>query len=453
MATVSVYISGQTEQNDVIEFFQKGMMGPNEYSIAFFEGVFYESHQERVGNIAFQDYLIYTNKAIYLWARGASKDYLDRFNIGAVSINSRNKDRDFATLNLKIRREDKEPVYVIFDMVEQREAELITRLHTLIETIIEDRLGLNYRQQIPDEVAVYILHSAKSLCPPQTIAFSTGEQKSPQQDSQIGYGQDLLEQYKASLGYPTQEPPPPSQAPPRAPANIDAFSPAEALKGLEQLLPTDPAAIKKIAESLKEVIGDAPFKLRDQLKNDLQHVPGMLTAVTELVTSIADNPQAERFVLNIVKTAVKNDGVLGSVSKLMKLSSTFGGDSHNKKRSSSSPQQSSGHNEQTNSSSKRRDEAFDDDMPKRKSINIKREENISTPFDSFNELDLSFDDIPSPPPVKKRELDNSEGTKITPRKPIVIKADEDTIPSIVKTMNASDSPLLSNSSSEDKNNL
>ena len=42
MANVSVYVSGQTEQSDVTEFFQKGLMSAGENPIAFFEGVFYE---------------------------------------------------------------------------------------------------------------------------------------------------------------------------------------------------------------------------------------------------------------------------------------------------------------------------------------------------------------------------------------------------------------------------
>ena len=82
MANISLYVSGQTELNDVTEFFQKRHMEEGENPIAFFDGVFYESHQERVGNIAFTDYLIYTDRAVYLWARGSSKDYLDRFNLG-----------------------------------------------------------------------------------------------------------------------------------------------------------------------------------------------------------------------------------------------------------------------------------------------------------------------------------------------------------------------------------
>ena len=72
MANLSLYVSAQTEQSDVAEFFQKGLMNAGENPIAFFEGVFYESQQERVGNIAFQDYLIYTDKAVYFWARGSN---------------------------------------------------------------------------------------------------------------------------------------------------------------------------------------------------------------------------------------------------------------------------------------------------------------------------------------------------------------------------------------------
>ena len=204
MANFSLYISGQTEQNDVTEFFQKGLMNAGENPIAFFEGVFYESHQERVGNIAFQDYLIYTDKAVYFWARGSNKDYLDRFDLGSVTVNSRNKDHDFATLNFKVRRNEKEPVYVIFDMVELREAELITRLHTVIESIIEEYLGLNYHQELPDEVSVPILRGARGICVPRVISLRF-DAPPAQQDSHIGYGQDLLEQYKATIGYANPE--------------------------------------------------------------------------------------------------------------------------------------------------------------------------------------------------------------------------------------------------------
>ncbi|MEI6638790.1 MAG: hypothetical protein WCL46_03675, partial [Chlorobium sp.] len=188
MVNVSLYVSGQTEQGDVNEFFQKGLMSAGENPIAFFEGVFYESHQERVGNIAFQDYLIYTDKAVYLWARGSNKDYLDRFNLGAVSVNSRNKDHDFATLNIKVRREEKESVYVILDMVELHVAELITRLHTLVESLIEENLGLNYRKNLPDQVSLLILQASRGVCAPQSFPIQFDAPAHSQQESNIGYG-------------------------------------------------------------------------------------------------------------------------------------------------------------------------------------------------------------------------------------------------------------------------
>ncbi len=330
MATISTYVSGHTEAGDIAEFFQKQLLNAGERPIAFFDGVFYESHQERVGNIAYQDYLIYSDRAVYLWARGANKDYLDRFTLGAVSINSRNKDNDFATLNLRVRREGKEAVYVIFDMVETDEAEKISTLHTVIESIIEKYMGDNFRSEIPDEIAEQIFMSARNICPPSPLSFKPSTDQAPglEQNSRIGYGQDLLEQYKASMGYTPENPVAPGRMPRQQPYGPQEQMPPGIPKGLEGILPTDPEALKRISGNLKDAIGDAPFKLRDQVMKDLQHIPNdvatVLSAVNELLSNIADNPQAEKFVLNAIQTAVKNDGILGSMGKMLKLTTSFG---------------------------------------------------------------------------------------------------------------------------------
>ena len=432
MANVSLYVSGQTEQADVTEFFQKGLMNAGENPIAFFEGVFYESHQERVGNIAFQDYLIYTDKAIYFWARGSNKDYLDRFNLGAVSVNSRNKDHDFATLNFKVRREDKEPVYVIFDMVELREAELITRLHTVIESLIEENLGLNFRKNLPDKVSLLIAQASRSICVPQVFSIRYDAPAPAQQESHIGYGQDLLEQYKASLGYPPSEERPRQQGEEQ---RSEGFSPADALKGLENMLPTDPAALKRVAESIKEMIGDAPFKLRDQLKSDLQHVPGMLTALSELVTNIADNPQAERFVINIVKTAVKNDGMIGSVSKLLKLSNSFGDGSKRKGERSASKTGNSGGRTGASSATER-DFRDDDDSSARKKIKIKSDDAATLNDDCFSSASSEVDRNTASTKNMRMVNDSEEAT--APRKRISVQSADDDMSSLVKNMMSMD---------------
>ena len=434
MGNVSVYVSGQTEQSDVTEFFQKGLMSAGENPIAFFEGVFYESHQERVGNIAFQDYLIYTDKAVYLWARGLNKDYLDRFNLGSVSVNSRNKDHDFATLNLKIRREEKEPVYVIFDMVELREADLMTRLHTLMESIIEEHLGLNYRKNLPDDVSALILQGARGVCVPQAISFRFEAPDPVQQESHIGYGQDLLEQYKASLGYAPDE----RSSQQAGVHKQEGFSPADAIKGIENMLPADPATLKRIAGSIKELIGDAPFKIRDQVKNDLQHVPGMLTALNELLNSIADNPQAERFVINIVKTAVRNDGMIGSVGKLLRLSSNFGETSKRRTQRPSSKADHAEANDDQHQTRRRNADDSDDTSFKRKSIHITTDDDMTLNADCFgsNDARSKKDKGSVVSGEKKRKEDNLEG--VSTRKNITIKALDENIPSIVKNMMSMD---------------
>jgi hypothetical protein len=429
MANFSLYVSGQTELNDVTEFFQKQLMGEGETPIAFFDGVFYESHQERVGNIVYQDYLVYTDKAIYLWARGSTKDYLDRFNLGAVSVNSRNKDSAFATLNLKIRREEKEPVYVIFDMVEIREAETIVKLHTVVESTIEDYLGVNYRQEIPQDTATRILQGARKYCPPRSLSIPLEAPQAPISDAGIGYGQDLLEQYKASIGYSLDQDP---QQQARAASGArpqGGMGPQDAIRGgIESLLPTDPASLKRIADQIKNMVGDAPFKLRDQVMKDLQHVPGdvatVLTALNELLSNIAGNPLAERFVMNAIKTAVVNDGVLGSLTKIIKLTS---GGGKKPAKPAGAPSQEDNASDRAGNTGMRDDSDADDTTIRRKKISV-RDDEPRSPFDPFAENDdviTSRENRPQSSRPRPEMDDDSDADSGAQRKKISIKMDTD----------------------------
>jgi hypothetical protein len=134
MNEVSLYAARHTDAAHIKEFFTKKLLRPAEEPIAFFDGIFYEAKNERVGGLSFHDYLIFSNKSIYLWARGISKDYLDRFNLGAVSIAAREKDQDFATLNFTIEREGKDPIYLIFDFVPLSEVKKLMLLHVSLES-------------------------------------------------------------------------------------------------------------------------------------------------------------------------------------------------------------------------------------------------------------------------------------------------------------------------------
>jgi hypothetical protein len=440
MANISLYVSGQTELNDVTEFFQKRLIGEGENPIAFFDGVFYESHQERVGNIVFQDYLIYTDKAIYLWARGTSKDFLDRFTLGSVSVNSRNKDSAFATLNLKIKREGKEPVYVIFDMVEIKEAETIVKLHTVIESTIEDYLGVNFRQEIPQDTAVKILQSARSICIPRSISIALEAPEMPVPDAGIGYGQDLLEQYKASIGYSLDQDPQQQGAQPRPRGGMGA---PELPRGLEGLLPADPASIKRIAGQLKDMVGDAPLKLREQLMKDLQHVPNdvatVLTALNELLANIAGNPQAERFVMTAIKTAVANDGILGSVGKIIKLTSGIGGGGGKKSSRPESSASGDGSSRQNRNSSRHDDD--DDDLTiRRRKISVRDDSDVPGGYDPFSDVEpaasapRSVPEETAPASPRRPTPFDSEDDSAPRRKKLSIKTEDDAADEIARKL-------------------
>ena len=264
-----------------------------------------------------------------------------------------------------------------------------------------------------------------------------------------GYGQDLLDQYKANIGYSNPEQPqqysPQHQGGEHGGERQKAgFSPADALKGIENILPTDPASLKRVAESIKEMIGDAPFKIREQLKNDLQHVPGMLTALNELVISISDNPQAERFVLNIVKTAVRNDGMIGSVSKLMKLTSSFGGGGKKSAPKSSSRGAAHESNDDVPRNQRRRDDDDGESGTRRKSINIKSDDEATLNDDCFgNDIVGKHEHTVSAASAKRMKVvDDAEEDAAPKRKKITIQTSEESTPAIVKSMMSMDDVSL-----------
>lgn len=187
--------------------------------------------------------------------------------------------------------------------------------------------------EIPDEIADQLVVAAMHTCPPSPLSFSPSAHQFPEQNSRIGYGQDLLEQYKASIGYPNGERPEP--APPFSSTPSGSLPKIPGLpKELEGVLPTDPESLKKIAGSLRNAIGETPFKFRDQVMKDLQRVPGdvtaILTAASELLSNVAGNPKAEKFVMNAIHTAVKNDGILGSVGNMIRMAKSMGGTDKNR---------------------------------------------------------------------------------------------------------------------------
>jgi hypothetical protein len=248
----------------------------------------------------------------------------------------------------------------------------------------------------------------------------------PVADAGIGYGQDLLEQYKASIGYPQDDPQQPGARP-----QGGGFSPKDAVRGIESMLPTDPASLKRIAAQIKDMVGEAPFKLRDQVMKDLQHVPNdvatVLTAVNELITNISDNPLAERFVMNAIKTAVKNDGVLGSLSKIIKLTSGGrGGAGKRPARPADSPSREENGQSQNRSRSAQDDPDDDPTTVRRKKISI-RDDSDPDAHDPFSDdivaSMMKDSEAPPVPRVRTASDDDPDAESGVRKKKISVKMD------------------------------
>lgn len=353
MKEVQLYASAHADPAHIREFFEKKLLRENEVPIAFFDGIFYAAKNERVGGLAFHDYLIFSDQSIYLWARGIHKDVLDRFPIGVVSASAKQTDEGFAAINLTISKPNGEAICLIFDVVPIDEAEKIVALHFAIETEIEKAVGKNFEQQLPKALAQRLVEMARKNLPSRTFFIydasepapapppPVAEPETPPQaevwNGTIIYGDDMLsrlKRYRAGNenefrqsssqrtrnGYDAEF----LRNEPRGRFGPSPFGPPPPMPDFASLFSKfDIVSLKRAEAAAKDILSNIPEQYREQAKKDLAQMPERLkeslNALNELITNLAENPQAQNVVIQTITTAVKNDGLFGSILKAMSL--------------------------------------------------------------------------------------------------------------------------------------
>jgi hypothetical protein len=342
MSEVKLYAAAHTDLAHIREFFEKNLLRENETPIAFFDGIFYAAKNERVGGLAFHDYLIFSDQSIYLWARGIHKDYLDRFPLAAVDASAKHTDEGFAAINLTISQKEQEPLCLIFDLVPTDEAEKIVALHFAIASEIETSVGKKFEQDLPKEVAEKLVEIAHKNLPLKTIVVAdrtappTSAEKEPPPhvefyNNTMFYGDDMLSRIKryragndkefqqayghksGQYGYSAEF----LRNEPRG-----RFGPPTPdFEGMFSKL--DMVSLKRAEAITKDILSHIPEQYRQQAKKDLAQMPERikesLNALNELITNLAENPQAQNVVIQTIATAVKNDGLLGAMLKAASL--------------------------------------------------------------------------------------------------------------------------------------
>ncbi len=332
MSEVKLYAAAHADPAHIREFFEKNLLRENETPIAFFDGIFYAAKNERVGGLAFHDYLIFSDQSVYLWARGIHKDYLDRFPLGIISASAKQTEEGVAAINLTIMQKGKDPIHLIFDLVPADEAEKIIALHFAIESEIEQTVGRGFDTDLPKEVAEKLVKIAHKHLPPKTFLIAdrlaSGAPATPRTEIYNGtmfYGDDLLaqlRQYRQGSDKPRYD-------------NQNRYSaeflqheprgrfvpPTPDLTSLFSKL--DMVSLKRAEAIAKDILNNIPEQYREQAQKDLAQMPERLkeslNALNELITNLAENPQAQHVVIETIATAVKNDGILGTLLKAVNL--------------------------------------------------------------------------------------------------------------------------------------
>ncbi len=341
MSEVTLYAAKHADLAHIREFFEKHLLRENETPLAFFDGIFYAAKNERVGGLAFHDYLIFSDQSIYLWARGIHKDYLDRFPLGIISMSAKHTDEGFAAINLTISRKDREPLALIFDLVPSDEAEKIIALHFALESEIETTVTKPFDSDLPETVAKKLIDIAHKTLPPKTIVipdgyaqpfgrYTVGEMppSAAFYHNTMFYGDDMLSRlrryragndkefqqtYGQKNGYSAEF----LRNEPRG----RFYPPTPDFEGLFSKL--DMVSLKRAEAITKDLLNNIPEQYREQAKKDIAQLPermkDLFTAINELLTTLAENPQAQHVVIETIATAVKNDGLLGAMLKAVGL--------------------------------------------------------------------------------------------------------------------------------------
>lgn len=349
MSEVKLYAAAHTDLAHIREFFEKNLLRENETPIAFFDGIFYAAKNERVGGLAFHDYLVFSDQSIYLWARGIHKDYLDRFPLATVGASAKHTDEGFGAINLIISQKEHEPLCLIFDLVPTDEVEKIVALHFAIDSEIEASVGKPFENDLPAALTEKLLKIAYENLPLKTIIVPDRANSQPSADAKhfreggssqhvefhnntMFYGDDMLSRIKRYREGDEKE----FQQAHAHKNGQNAYSaeflqneprgrfhppPTPDFEGMFSKL--DMVSLKRAEAITKDLLSNIPEQYREQAKKDLAHMPERMkesfNAFNELITNLAENPQAQNVVIQTIATAVKNDGLLGAMLKAASL--------------------------------------------------------------------------------------------------------------------------------------
>ncbi len=147
---VNFFMGTNSSAKHLEEALRQQIIAPSEHLLGFFDGVFFDANNKRVGGLALHDYLIVTDQRITMWARDQFKDYVDHFPLADCFI-KQSEQKDFLHGRIKLglvvpdndedEPEEANQVEVTFDLVPVADLKQISGLIDVFGSLHRDMIA------------------------------------------------------------------------------------------------------------------------------------------------------------------------------------------------------------------------------------------------------------------------------------------------------------------------
>jgi hypothetical protein len=307
------YIGKHVERKHVEEFFGWHRES-NEIVIAIVDGIIFDAQGKRVGGMTLHDYLILTDQALILWARGLQSDVMDRLDHSGISLKTKSVDALHGEISLHLQPPSTpQPTDVRVDLVPIIDLAPFEELFRLSATLVGKReVGQNVESELAS-IQEIINASVSGKSRTRQSGPSASPSGAPRAS---GAASDATRQAAGD------DEPPPYAKPIRTERTLD--SPF----GTGRPVSDSSYSVYRVAQLARDAVTVLPqeigknigldetlSKLADRLPKveNLTQITELINALNGLLVTLSSNPAARAFALQAIDRMVEQGSPLKNI--------------------------------------------------------------------------------------------------------------------------------------------